>query len=52
MNRKTETAGFPYADRPMWLYLSLIHICLLGILVTLTMEQRSRRRNTGKHFKF
>lgn len=20
MNRKTETAGFPYADRPMWLY--------------------------------
>ena len=20
MNRKTETAEFPYADRPMWLY--------------------------------
>ena len=20
MNRKTETAGFLYADRPMWLY--------------------------------
>ena len=20
MNRKTETAGFPYADHPMWLY--------------------------------
>lgn len=20
MNRKTEPAGFPYADRPMWLY--------------------------------
>ena len=20
MNKKTETAGFPYPDRPMWLY--------------------------------
>ena len=21
MNKKTETAGFPYMDRPMWLYI-------------------------------
>ena len=36
----------------LWPWIAAMILSLLGILVTLTMEQRSRRRNTGKHFKF
>ena len=36
----------------LWPWIAAMVLSLLGILVTLTMEQRSRRRNRGKHFKF
>ena len=36
----------------LWPWIAAMVLSLLAILITLTMEQRSRRRNKGKHFKF